>query len=676
MDVIDAPMIPSDFIDPETMGELNRVVQEAIDAQVEALTTPLYPRWYKDSDYPEPDPGDAFSKVKVLEGEFGSLRSQIHEDYRTLRMETFGAFGDFNPDDDDAWIDSGIMSEVELIAYQLADSDLSFDAPVTTMADEDASERKIDFAAACYEDAKRQHSTSGHGSLPLDKARTLLTTGRLAWHATLNLDAEEGEMPFNETLLDPATCFPVFENKRGLKTMARVYTTTVADAVGAFSTADNPLDYMYEERGPDGKFRTKYRPHQTATVTEYWDRRWRIVWINTEVVLGPVPHDYGFVPFVYKLGGLGMPGYMSDPTTMRSSDLDRISVGQSWNPRDVSNPNKGMSLVRLLRTPHMLREAVLTKIMTGFDKSMNPPTDVYMDDMTYPQGTPERSNEKNAVNPVKMGRQEFRVQDVDPSPQLMNVMLAGAEENVGRLKLPPTAHGMNDKSNVSGYATNSLNESGQVKLVPHKKVLEEFETECMEMRMRMFRDWGHLVQQGEYGTQGELTVPYSDVDAEGPRAFLLHPHDLRNTGTRMKVRMRSLSVQMLGVTGNAVNILMSAGLMDKMSALRLLEDPNPHKTLRRIRMDQMLEDPVVQEMRAIEALREQGLHEQADYFAMRKAGEGAVAPGSPPPPQEEGGGSPVGTVVGDSNAQYGFGPGEGSGPQGPIGPRGPMVDME
>lgn len=668
MDMTELPMIPEGLVDDVTMEELGKAVQAAIDEQVKLLTTPLYPRWYKESAYPEPDAGEAFSRVKVLEGEFGALRSHIVEDYRTLRMETFGAFADFNPDDDDAWIDSGIMSEIELIAYQLADSELSFDAPATTMADEDASERKIDFAAACYDDAKRQHSTSGHGSLPLDKARTLLTTGRLAWHVTLNLDAEDGEMPFNESLLDPATCFPVFENKRGLKIMARVYPSTVADAVGAFSTSDNDLSFLYERRDPQGKFRTRYQPHEQCTVTEYWDRRWRIVWLNGEIILGPVPHDYGFVPFVYKLGGLGMPGFVSDPSSMSERQLNSISVHGGWNPQDVSNPNKGISLVRLLRAPHMLHEAVMTKVMTGFDKSLNPPADVYMDDMTYPSGVPEISNEKNAVNPMKMGRQEVRPRSVDPSPQMMNVMLAGAQENIGRLKLPPTAHGLNDKSNVAGYATNVLNEAGQVKLVPHKRVLEEFETECMEMRLRMYRDWGHLVQQGSEGVQGQITVPFADADPNGPRAFLLKPHDLRGTGIRMKVSMRNVSVQMLGVIGNATSILMNAGLMDKLSALRLLQDPNPHRTLRRVRADALLDDPVVQELRVIETLRNEGMDEWADFFAARKAGGGAEAPGAPEgmPPD----GSPVGTVVGDSNAQYGFGPGPGSGPQGPMPPMG------
>lgn len=672
MDVTDMDMMPSDLIPPDTMNELSKVVQAAIDSQIEAMTKPMYPRWYREKDYPKPDPGKAFSKVKNLEGEFGAVRNQITEDYRTWFNKTSGVFHDFNSDDDDAWIDSAITSEVELIAYQLADAGLSFDAPATVMADEDESERKIDFALACHADAIRQHSISGHGSLQLDKARQLLVTGRLVWHVTLNLDADEGEMPFNETMVDPATCYPVFENKRGLKIMARSYTSTVADAVGAFSTADNDLSWLYEGRGKDGKFQKSRKETDTCQINEYWDRRWRIVWLDGQTIVGPIRHDYGFVPYVYKLGGLGMPGYMSDPTTMRHSDLDQLSYGYSWNPRDVSNPSKGISLVRLLRTPHMLKEAVLTKMLTAFDKSLNPPVDVYMDDLTYSQGTPERSNDKNALNPVKMGRQEFRPQTVDPSPQLMNIALSGAQENMGKLTMPPTAHGLNDKSNVAGYATNVLNEAGQVKLVPHKKILAEFEQECMEMRFRMYRDWGHLIQQGEYGNRGELTIPHSDVDPGQPRAFTLTPADLRGTGIKINVHLRSMSVQMLGVAGNSINILMQAGLMDKLTALRLLEDPNPHKTIRRVNADALLDDPVIKEMRVIETLRQEGMHEWADFYMQRKMGP---PPGSDPAggaPALDQGGSPVGTVVGDSNAQYGFGPGPGSGPQGPTGPRGPM----
>lgn len=664
MDVIDTPeMMPGDLVDPTTMADLGKMVQEAIDSQVALLTTPMYPRWYKDSDYPKPDPGEALSIVKRLEGEFGGLRNQINEDYRTWRGEIVGVPNDFIEGQDEPWHDSGIRSEIELIAYQLADSEMSFDAPATVMSEEESAEKKIDFALACMDESKRQHHHSGHGSLQLDKARMLLTTGRLAWHCTLNLDAEEGEMPFNETLLDPATCYPVFENKRGLKTFARTYPTTVADVVGAFSSVDNDLSHLYKSKSG----RASYKPTDRVMVSEYWDRKWRIVWMDGQVILGPISHDYGFVPFVYKLGGLGMPGVMSDPTTIQQSQLNSIGFGYSWNPNDLSNPNKGISLVRLLRAPHHLRESVMAKIMTGFDKSINPSMTVEMDEMAYPDGAPEIDTSKNAINPLKMGHQKLDQMRVEPSSQLMGVILNGAQENIDRLKLPPTAHGLNDKSNVAGYATNVLNEAGLVKLVPHKTVLEEFEQECMEMRFRMFRDFGHLIQQGPYGEQGALVVPHAEADPNTPRAFLLRPVDLRTSGIKVKVKMRALSVQMLGVVGNAANILLQAGLIDKVSALKLLEVPNPHKTLRRIQIDAILNDPVIQEMRTITALREQGLDEWAEFFIQRKQMENVPAPGAPPP--IAGGGSPVHSVVGDSNAQYGFGPGGGSGPQGPLGPR-------
>src|SRR5690606_40440966 len=70
--------------------------------------------------------------------------------------------------------------------------------------------------------------------------------------------------------------------------------------------------------------------------------------------------------------------------------------------------NKGISLVGLLRVPHFLREAVMTKLLTAFDTSIKPPLIAAMDDITYPEGVPEISREKNAVSPVKMNRQEIQ----------------------------------------------------------------------------------------------------------------------------------------------------------------------------------------------------------------------------------------------------------------------------
>ena len=672
LDMPPEPMAPPDPLgfDPEMILQMGEQVRKAIEAQTELLTTPQYPPWYDKNDYPKPEPGKMLSKARQLEAEFAPLRSRIAADLKTARMDTSGVFRDFNPETEAAWKDTGIAGEIELIASQLADADLAFDAPARKRSEEAEAAKKIDFALACKDEAKRQHARAGNGPLQMDMARTLLLTGRLAWHCMLNQDADEDEMPFIEHLVDPASCMPVFEAHRGLRLMVRVYTTTVGEAIGAFSTKDNDLSVMLEDRARDGKFQKKRQEEEVCEVIEYWDRRWRAVFLDGKLILGPVAHDYGFVPFVYKLGGLGMPAYMRDPSTASIRDINGFSFAGAWHGRDAAMPHKGTSLVSLLRVPTELREAVMTRMLTAFDTSINPPLLVEMDDITYPGGVPEISRDKNMVSPVKMNRQKVQAVPTDPSPVVLGPILQGVADNNARMTLPPTAHGQNDKSNVAGYATNMLNEAGLTKTVPHKKTIQEFEQECMEMRFRLFRDWGHLVQQGAYGEPGTINVPRYDAMPDEDQTFDLTPGDLRRAGCRINVELAAIPIQMLGPLGNAVSIWMNLGLMDEVEALRLRQNVNPHKTLRRIKMNKMLNDPAIQELEVIEGLVEQGLEHYAEYFLARKM-ESKMAPPAMPggtPGGMTGGNGPVQTTVGDSNAAYGAGPGPGSGPPpNPIG---------
>ena len=673
---MDPMMDPMAMLDPEQMLRVEQAVKQAIDDQVAALTTPMYPPWYREEDYPKPDKGKIIAKARQLETAFAPLREQIREDYELARQEVHGAFRDFNALEDNAWKDTGIVGEIELIASQLADANLSFDAPARTMDDADESGRKVDFAIACKQEARRLHAAAGNGPLDLDIARTLLLTGRLAWHIMLNPDVDEDEMPFIEHLIDPVTCFPVFESHKGLRLMVRVFTTTVADAIGAYSTTEHDLSDLLESRGKDGKFKKARDENEVCEIIEYWDRRWRAVFLDGELILGPVDHNFGFVPFVYKLGGLGMPAHLKDPGTATTADLRGFAYHSSYNARDVSMPHKGISLVRMLRMPHLLREAVMTKVLRAFDISLEPPVAVEMDDITYNQGTPEIDRGRNAVNPLKMNRQAVSPIPVTPDTAMLGPMLQGMSDNTARLQLPPQAHGINDKSNVSGYATNSQLDAGLVKLVPHKKTIEEFEAECMQMRFRLFRDWGHMVRQGASGRQGELLVPRADAMPDEDQTFALTPVDLRKSGIKINVTLSTLPIQMLGPLGNAVNIWMNMGLMDPLTALKLRQDPNPHKTLQRIKLYRLLEDETIQELELMEGLRREGLDGYARYIMMRKMQEkmtpSAMGGGAMDGMSGGANGGPVQTVVGDSNAAYGQGPGAGSGPQGPMPPSSPL----
>lgn len=651
------------MLDPELLLQMGQAVREAMEAQAEQMMQPVYPKWYKPEHYPKPDPGAALTKVKALEAEFSPLRSRMQEEIESARLDWYGTFRDFDKDEDDPWVDTSIQGEIELLAYQLADSQVSFDAPARRRDLEDEAGKKVDFALASLEHAERLHMASGNGSLAVEKARTLLTTGRLAWHCMLNLDADEGEMPFIEYLVDPLSCFPVFEARRGLALMGRAYQTTLGEAIAAFDDEDRSMYKKYIEnpaKKNDGS-PDKLGEESAIEVIEYWDRRWRLVFIKGELARPPIEHAYGFVPFVYTLSALGMPAYMRD---LSSNETSRTDLTTAWtHNRDVANPYKGIGIPSLLKKPTRQREAVYARMMQAFKKSMDPPLVVELDDVVYKDGAPDISRLSGDISPIRKDRQAVQEVPTNPNANVLMPILQGVADNGARLTQPPTAHGLNDKSNVSGYATQGLNEAGRIKLVPHLKTLEAFEAACMEMRFRMYRDWGYLIQQGSEAPFGVLTVPRHDASPFEDQVFDLTPGDLRRAGIAIDVSMNSLPMQMLGPLGNAITIFMQAGLMDPIGALKLLNVQNPYKTLERIRESALLADPVIQEMQAIERLRDAGLHDYADYFMARKmseqmmqmmgpaqppggpAGPGAMgesqaAMGSPPPP-ENGAGRPA-----------------------------------
>jgi hypothetical protein len=652
---------------PDALLHMSLAIQEIMDAQAELLMQPTYPKWYRPEDYPRPRAEAMLAKARALESEFAPLRARILDEIQLARMDKAGVPRDFDKNEDDPWVDTSISGEIELIAYQLADSVLTFDATPRHRDEEDEAAKKVDFARAALDHARALHAAAGNGNLELEKARTLLTTGRLAWHCTLNLDADADELPFIEHLVDPTSCYPIFEAHKGLRVMVRSYQTTVGEAVAAFDTVDNALyqkivlDVMAKQ--PD---RHKRREEEACEVVEYWDRRWRAVFIDGDLIRAPMEHAYGFVPFVYKLSALGMPAYLRDPAGGDRDGYRNDTLLRSLSNRDVAMPYKGMGLPSLLKKPTAQREAVYTTMMKAFSVSVEPPIVVEADDIVAPQGVPTISRLKGDASLIKMGHHKVQEIPTNPNGGVMMPILQAVADNGARLTLPPTVHGLNDHSNVSGYATQGLNEAGRIKLVPWQRTLEDFERECMELRFRIFRDWGWLVGdatgEGEVGT---IMVPRQDAPPGEEQMVALSPGDLKRAGIKITASMSTLPLQMLGPVANAVGLLMQMGIEDEIGAMKLLNVANPYKKLERIRMNKFYNDPDYLEAKGLKQLAERD-PELAAYFMLKKMTAAQAEAQAPPPGQP-----PMG-VMGDSQAAMGQGPGPGSGPQGPLAPPDPF----
>lgn len=651
-------------VPPDMLLHMSLAVQEMMDAQAEALLQPKYPKWYRPEDYPRPNPALVLDKARQLEAEFAPLRARIQDEIELSRMDKSGTFRDFDKEEDDPWVDTSISGEIEMIAYQLADSELTFDATPRHRDEEDEAAKKVDFARAAMDHARALHAAAGNGNLELEKARTLLTTGRLAWMCLLNLDADEEEIPFIEHLVDPTSCFPVFEAHRGLRAMARSYETTVGEAIAAFDTSDNALyaklvlDVMAKEEK-----KGRRREEEACRVVEWWDRRWRLVFIDDEPIREPMEHGYGFVPFVYKISALGMPAYLRDPGMGDGSRADVLS--RTFNNRDVAMPYKGVGLPSLLKKANAQREAVYARMLTAFNVSVEPPVVVEADDIVYPQGVPEISRKRGDASLIKMGHHSVQEVGTNPNAGVLMPILQGVADNGSRLTLPPTVHGLNDHSNVSGYATQGLNEAGRIKLVPWQRTLEDFERECMEMRFRMFRDWGWMVGDATAGgAPGTIMVPRHDAPPGEDQMAELSPGDLKRAGIQIRASMSTLPLQMLGPVANAVGMLMQMGIEDEIGAMKLLNVSNPYKKLERIRANKFYNDPDYLEAKGLKELADQD-PELAAYFMVKKMTAQQQEAAGPP------GGGQMG-VMGDSQAAMGQPPPPDNGAGRPMAPSDPF----
>lgn len=647
-------------------------LQQQLEDEWNTSNKPMYAPWYDEKDYPKPDKAAMLTKAQSLETDFAELRRRIENEWAILDFRVSGVFKDFRQGKDNPYKDAGIVGEVEHVVSEYADREIGFDAPARFRSEEDEASKKVDFALWTIEQAARQHHRMGGGPFKIEKYRTLVACGRVAWQVLLNLDADEDEGPFLERLVDPATCYPVYESKRGLRLMVRRYATTLGDAVAAFDTKDENLYNKYFEKrnAKTGQFQTSRQEHEYCSVTEYWDRRWRAVFIDDVCVLGPIEHKYGFVPFVYQLSGLGMPAYLRDPSTAGQRDMVGFEFSRHISTRDVSAPHKGIGLVSLLRVPHQFREALITRMLKAFDRSMEPPLAVKTSDIHYNQGLPKWSWDSNSLNPLRRDHHEIQPMNVEPSLPMLQGLMGAADDSRGRLQVPEVAHGVNDKSNVAGYATNLNQEAGLKKLVANDHAIVAFEQQCMEMRLKLYRDWGHLIKQGREGEFGKLIVPRDMAFPDQDRSFLLTPGDLRRTGININVTFSHISIHMLGPLANALGQLQQLGYMPDLKAMKLLGSSNPLRDLQQVKIDKVMKDPAIELLQMIQGLLEQGMVSEAAFLMKTKMpqptppaammGPGMMGPGMQGDPMASLQ-SPVGTVVGDSNAMYGQGPGEGAG---------------
>jgi hypothetical protein len=166
-------------------------------------------------------------------------------------------------------------------------------------------------------------------------------------------------------------------------------------------------------------------------------------------------------------------------------------------------------------------------------------------------------------------------------------------------------------------------------------VLETFHAAKQEMRLKIWRDWGHSVET-EDGAYGELTVPMRKQRrrfSSGPNAVTITPEMIQRTGTRVEATMRHIRLQNLAPLGNAANMWMQINGMSAREAMELRGVTDPDAVFMEREYEQALLDPELQKVRRLTILRKRDPEAAAMY-------EELIQQKSQPPPGPPLGGAP------------------------------------
>lgn len=635
--------------DPMVMAELIRLITEEMEAQ----NGPVYPRWYKESNYPKPTMAVWEAKARQDQSLHQLLVKRILAEREVLQLRTVGQFPDAEPESEMQFSDPSLVHDFNLAVSLVAGCDVNYEAKARKLEDADIVERKEQAAHAFRERWKRRNQAMYSTDLAYDEVKIAMGTGRLCARFSLDFDAESDQFPIKADLLDPTTCFPTWEADRGLSTMTRVYSQTVEQVAAAFDDGKKDLKkkLLAIPATTEGGAERKRTMDDQVEVIEYWDRRWYAV-SAAGIELVVAEHRFGHVPFVYMISPYGDAG----PQTLHS--LQPLVTGPSGTVQlDIAS--KGLSHIWATWKAHEQREAILGRMFTELKKTGNPPRTIAQDMAVYGEA-PELSDQEGAINMLRRGLEEEVSGPQKQGFSLVAPIMGAVNEAAARGMMPASAYGLTQNANESGTAIEGLNESGRDKITPWLTMLQRWDSECAEKALAMFRDWGHLL--GSDGQRGEFEIEMESPGDNGIDSFVIEPADLRQVGVRIRSKRTSLRLANLGQLGASLATWKGNGWLLDEDALEMRGVENPRAYLRQVEIQEMKKDPQYRQIAILRMLEEEGDFEGAMLFRQMMQQQQQQPPS--PPPQTQGG--PPGMdprMPGGAGTMGGSPPGSGQGPQ-------------
>lgn len=209
----------------------------------------------------------------------------------------------------------------------------------------------------------------------------------------------------------------------------------------------------------------------------------------------------------------------------------------------------------------------------------------------------------------------------------MNAIIQDASTN----RLTPSFFGLAQSSQMSGNAMETEYEAGRDKVATFLIALESFYSQRASMRLRMYRDWAHLIRNDD-GDFGKSAIPFEKKVAriKGQKWFELTPTTLEESGVRAKAICTHVRMQNLAALGNAASVWMQFGGMSAFEAMELRGVRDPEMVMEQRRYEKaMLDEKMEQAMTFNELVQKNPVAALFYREQVLKMGQGAQGGGPP-----------------------------------------------
>ena len=626
---------------------------------------------------PKPKIGDIESVAVRDKERHAQLIDRFTRDVALFRQDTSFLPNSFKKDREMAVPSTELSTLVNKISNMFAGVSQIYEIDYDNMEEEKSAQVIEDALYDFRKRAKRAYSRNIGGSLQRDEFWYLLLYGRYV--KRILPDLGDRRNPWNDPLLDPATCFPTFGGgKRGMTRMVRVYEATAGEVVADYGHAIPNLERKIAKKmGYDNYSGASDWMDETGEVVEYWDTWWRYVSFRGEEIMPITAHELGEVPFVYEVVGGEPQGMASPGGAWVSYDNRTQSVVRYGSDSKHDMSQKGVSVFHYLVNTHKVKEMLMTIMYNEVEKATDPATITYRAPHLGGTEPPPLDTKRGGNNSRQLNMEQVEGIPTSPRPTDFAPLYQTLQEEMIQGSLAPGAFGAEQGSNVTGSGMDSMINNMKDFVMPYIVAWENGQAKEAEIKLNQYYN--------VISDSITLRVPNHDSNGKGDGEINdLTKFDIDAVGTTVDVHMTGMTMQNEAQMIAAMNQAVQAGFYSQRHAMTKLNVENPTRMLNEIITEKAMQHPEVMENFIIpEGLSAAGAEELMKMWLqivvmpkmMMMQQSGGMPPGMGGP---EGGGSqaapnPLQGLEGMGGGPGGPPPGSGTGPNGPTGDPGMMI---